>query len=62
VVAAFVVVSGALCKSFGWQWGMMAPGAFGLAAGMVLLLALKDKPEDAGAGIWVRGLNGQALF
>jgi hypothetical protein len=34
---------------------MMAPGAFGLAAGMVLLLALKDKPEDAGAGFGVRG-------
>lgn len=27
---------------------MMAPGAFGLAAGMVLLAALRDKPEDAG--------------
>lgn len=40
--------AGALCKSFGWKWGMMAPGAFGLAAGMVLLAALRDKPEDAG--------------
>jgi sugar phosphate permease len=27
---------------------MMAPGAFGLAAGMVLLMTLRDKPEDAG--------------
>jgi sugar phosphate permease len=44
-----LLCAGALCKSFGWQWGMMAPGAFGLAAGMVLLVALRDKPEDAGA-------------
>mgnify|MGYP001807127417 CR=1 FL=1 len=27
---------------------MMAPGAFGLGAGLVLLAALRDKPEDAG--------------
>jgi hypothetical protein len=33
---------------------MMAPGAFGLAAGLVLLLALKDKPEDAGGPFWGR--------
>lgn len=42
------IVVGALCKSYGWKWGMMAPGAFGLAAGMVLLMTLRDKPEDAG--------------
>lgn len=38
---------------------MMAPGAFGLAAGMVLLAALKDKPEDAGG---LRKLVGVVLF
>jgi hypothetical protein len=29
----------------------MAPGAFGLGAGLVLLAALKDKPEEAGEGL-----------
>lgn len=40
--------AGYLAKHFGWQWGMMAPGMFGLAAGLVLLFALADKPEDTG--------------
>lgn len=40
--------AGYLAKHYGWKWGLMAPGAFGFAAGLVLLLALKDKPEDAG--------------
>jgi MFS family permease len=43
------LIVGYLAKHFGWQWGLMAPGMFGLAAGMVLLFALADKPEDTGA-------------
>lgn len=42
------LVVGYLAKHFGWQWGLMAPGMFGLAAGTVLLFALADKPEDTG--------------
>lgn len=42
------VPAGYLAKRFGWQWGMMAPGAFGLVAGFLLLFALADKPESAG--------------
>ncbi len=44
-----ILHAGYLAKHFGWQWGMMAPGLFGLAAGVVLLFALADKPEDTGA-------------
>ncbi|KAF8068291.1 uhpC [Scenedesmus sp. PABB004] len=42
------IIVGFLAKHYGWQWGMMAPGLFGLAAGTVLLFVLADKPEDAG--------------
>ncbi len=40
--------TGTVAKHYGWQWGMWAPGAFGLVMGTVLLFVLKDKPEDAG--------------
>jgi sugar phosphate permease len=43
------LIVGYLAKHFGWQWGLMAPGMFGLAAGTLLLFALADKPEDTGA-------------
>jgi sugar phosphate permease len=42
------LIVGYLAKHFGWQWGLMAPGMFGLAAGTLLLFALADKPEDTG--------------
>lgn len=41
-------MSGTTAKRFGWQWGMWAPGIFGLAMGLVLLGMLKDSPEAAG--------------
>jgi MFS family permease len=42
------LIVGYLAKHYGWQWGLMAPGMFGLAAGTLLLFALADKPEDTG--------------
>eukprot|EP00879_Flechtneria_rotunda_P019730 GHRR01020732.1.p1 GENE.GHRR01020732.1~~GHRR01020732.1.p1 ORF type:complete len:403 (+),score=123.10 GHRR01020732.1:420-1628(+) len=42
------LVVGYLANHYGWKWGMMVPGMFGLGAGLLLLAALADKPEDAG--------------
>uniref|UniRef100_A0A7R9V7P4 Major facilitator superfamily (MFS) profile domain-containing protein n=1 Tax=Chlamydomonas euryale TaxID=1486919 RepID=A0A7R9V7P4_9CHLO len=42
------LVAGGFAKAMGWQWGMWAPGCIGLAVGIFVLLACKDKPEDIG--------------
>lgn len=39
---------GYAAANFGWQWGMWAPGAFGLIMGVAVLFALKDSPEELG--------------
>lgn len=34
--------------AFGWRWGMIVPGAIGLAVGCVVYLMIRDSPEELG--------------
>lgn len=40
--------AGNCAKSFGWRWGMWAPGLIGCAVGLLVLAAVRDKPADLG--------------
>lgn len=40
--------AGNCAKSFGWRWGMWAPGLIGCAIGLFVLAAVRDKPTDLG--------------
>jgi MFS family permease len=42
------IIVGYVASSFGWQWGMWAPGLFGLLMGAAVMMALKDSPEELG--------------
>jgi sugar phosphate permease len=42
------ILAGSAARSFGWKWGMWAPGAVGLVVGLFLLIAVKDSPEKIG--------------
>lgn len=42
------IIVGYVANHYGWQWGMWAPGAFGLLMGAAVLFALKDSPEQLG--------------
>ncbi|KAJ9513154.1 hypothetical protein QJQ45_029358 [Haematococcus lacustris] len=42
------LVAGGFAKSMGWKWGMWAPGAIGMLVGVIVLLTVRDKPEDIG--------------
>lgn len=35
-------------RSYGWRWGMWAPGAVGFTVGLLLLLGVRDSPEACG--------------
>ncbi|GFR44243.1 hypothetical protein Agub_g5444 [Astrephomene gubernaculifera] len=42
------LVAGGFAKAMGWKWGMWAPGVIGIAVGLLVLMACRDKPEDVG--------------
>jgi sugar phosphate permease len=43
-----LLLPGGCAKSFGWRWGMWAPGLIGCAVGLLVLAAVRDKPSDLG--------------
>lgn len=42
------VMVGWAARSYGWRWGMWAPGAVGFTVGLLLLLGVRDSPESCG--------------
>ncbi|KAL0031772.1 hypothetical protein WJX79_006580 [Trebouxia sp. C0005] len=42
------ILAGSAARSFGWKWGMWAPGIVGVVIGLLLLVAVKDSPEKIG--------------
>lgn len=42
------LIAGGFANSWGWKWGMWAPGGIALCVGLFVLVACKDKPEDIG--------------
>jgi len=42
------IVIGSVAHSWGWRWAMMVPGLMAIATGVVLLLGIRNKPEDVG--------------
>eukprot|EP01026_Neomeris_dumetosa_P027132 TRINITY_DN22078_c0_g1_i1.p1 TRINITY_DN22078_c0_g1~~TRINITY_DN22078_c0_g1_i1.p1 ORF type:complete len:398 (+),score=72.90 TRINITY_DN22078_c0_g1_i1:316-1509(+) len=42
------IVAGTAARNFGWKWGMWVPGIAGLVMGSLVLLAVREKPEDCG--------------
>eukprot|EP01024_Parvocaulis_polyphysoides_P017564 TRINITY_DN17760_c0_g2_i3.p1 TRINITY_DN17760_c0_g2~~TRINITY_DN17760_c0_g2_i3.p1 ORF type:complete len:464 (-),score=81.98 TRINITY_DN17760_c0_g2_i3:1441-2655(-) len=42
------IVAGTAARNFGWQWGMWVPGIAGLVMGFLVLIAVREKPEDSG--------------
>lgn len=47
-VVPMLYCAGNCAKSFGWRWGMWAPGLIGCAVGLLVLAAVRDKPTDLG--------------
>lgn len=44
------ILAGTAARTLGWSWGLWAPGIIALVFGSVILLTLKDSPEDRGFG------------
>jgi sugar phosphate permease len=42
------IVAGGFAKAMGWKWGMWAPGIIGMVVGLLVLMTVRDKPEDIG--------------
>lgn len=42
------ILAGTAARTFGWQWGLWAPGLIGIVVGLLILATLKDSPEAAG--------------
>lgn len=42
------ILSGTAARSFGWRWGLWAPGIIGVSLGLLLLALLPSSPEKAG--------------
>lgn len=42
------ILSGTAARSFGWSWGLWAPGIIGVTLGTLLLAILPSEPERAG--------------
>ena len=42
------IIAGTAAKMYGWQWGLWAPGAIGVAMGLLILMGVKDSPESVG--------------
>lgn len=45
---ALLLQVGWAARSYGWRWGMWAPGAVGFTVGLLLLLGVRDSPEACG--------------
>ena len=48
MTAGVVSQVGWAARSYGWRWGMWAPGAVGFTVGLLLLLGVRDSPESCG--------------
>ncbi len=42
------ILAGTAARTYGWQWGMWAPGICGIVVGLLVLLAVRDSPEAIG--------------
>ena len=42
------ILAGTAAKLYGWRWGMFAPGIVGLGMALLILLGVRDSPEQAG--------------
>lgn len=42
------ILAGTAARTYGWQWGMWAPGICGIVIGLLVLLAVRDSPEAIG--------------
>lgn len=42
------ILAGSAARTFGWNWGLWAPGLVAILIGLGIILSLKDSPEDRG--------------
>jgi len=42
------ILAGTAARTFGWSWGLWAPGAIAVLVGTVIVTTLRDAPEDRG--------------
>ena len=42
------ILAGTAARTFGWNWGLWAPGLIALVFGTIIVLTLKDSPEARG--------------
>jgi MFS transporter, OPA family, sugar phosphate sensor protein UhpC len=42
------IIVGFAARTYGWRWGMWAPGAIGLVMGFLILAFVRDGPTSVG--------------
>ena len=42
------ILAGTAARTFGWSWGLWAPGTIAVLVGTVIVTTLRDAPEDRG--------------
>jgi len=42
------ILAGTAARSLGWNWGLWAPGIIAVVVGLVIMMTLRDAPEDRG--------------
>lgn len=42
------ILAGTAARTFGWNWGLWAPGCIAVVVGVIIVSTLKDSPEDKG--------------
>jgi OPA family sugar phosphate sensor protein UhpC-like MFS transporter len=42
------ILAGTAARTFGWNWGLWTPGIIALFVGIIIVLTLKDSPEERG--------------
>lgn len=42
------ILAGTAARTFGWNWGLWAPGLIAIVVGLVIVATLRDSPEERG--------------
>ena len=42
------ILAGTAARTYGWSWGLWAPGCIAVVVGLLIVSTLKDSPEDKG--------------
>ena len=42
------ILAGTAARTFGWNWGLWAPGLIAIVVGLVIVVTLRDSPEERG--------------